>query len=115
MSQNIIYCFSGTGNCLDIAKNIAKALGDTDIVMMRRFPAVTTALKAERVGFVFPCYAGGLPGGVEDYVRSIAIGPDTYTFGVVSFAGYPGIGLKKIHDIIPLAYQGSPTRARASG
>ena len=27
MSQNIIYCFSGTGNCLDIAKNIAKALG----------------------------------------------------------------------------------------
>ena len=104
MSQNIIYCFSGTGNCLDIAKNIAKALGDTDIVMMRRFPAVTTALKAERVGFVFPCYAGGLPGGVEDYVRSIAIGPDTYTFGVVSFAGYPGIGLKKIHDIIPLAY-----------
>ena len=76
MSQNIIYCFSGTGNCLDIAKNIAKALGDTDIVMMRRFPAVTTALKAERVGFVFPCYAGGLPGGVEDYVRSIAIGPE---------------------------------------
>ena len=24
MSKNYIFCFSGTGNCLDIAKNIAK-------------------------------------------------------------------------------------------
>ena len=23
MSENVIFCFSGTGNCLDIAKNIA--------------------------------------------------------------------------------------------
>ena len=35
MSTNLIYCYSGTGNCLDMAKNIAKELGDTDIVMMR--------------------------------------------------------------------------------
>ena len=41
MSTNLIYCYSGTGNCLDMAKNIAKELGDTDIVMMRSFPAVT--------------------------------------------------------------------------
>ena len=26
MSKNIIYCYSGTGNCLDIAKNIAAQL-----------------------------------------------------------------------------------------
>ena len=37
MSSNIIFCYSGTGNCLDLAKNIAKGLGDTDIVMMRTF------------------------------------------------------------------------------
>ena len=40
MSTNIIYCFSGTGNCLDFAKNLAKALGDTDIVMMQKESAL---------------------------------------------------------------------------
>ena len=60
MSENVIFCFSGSGNCLDIAKTIAKKLGDTDIVMMRREPAYTDASHAKRVGFIFPDYAGGL-------------------------------------------------------
>ena len=68
MAENIIYCYSGTGNCLDIAMNIAKELGDTDIVMMRSFPSKTDATEYKRVGFVFPCYGGGLPGMVEDYL-----------------------------------------------
>ena len=90
MSKNVIFCFSGTGNCLDIAKNIARGLGDTDIVMMRRAPAVRDVHEAERVGFVFPCHAGGLPGEVEKFARSLFVSARAYTFGVVSCAGYPG-------------------------
>ena len=104
MSKNYIYCFSGSGNCLDIAKNIAKVLGDTDIVMLRSAPVVTNVCHAERVGFVFPCYAGGLPGRTEEYIRRVAVGANTYRFAVVSYAGYPGIGLKKIDDILGLDY-----------
>jgi len=104
MSKNIIYCYSGSGNSLDIARNIAKQLGDTDIVMMRSFPTVTDASEAERVGFVFPCYAGGLPGNVEQYVRSIHIHPSAYRFAVVTYAGYPGIGLGVVNDIVGLDY-----------
>ena len=104
MSSNLIYCYSGTGNCLDIAKNIAKTLGDTDIVMMRSEPQITMARKAERVGFVFPCYAGGLPGDVEKYVRNVTLSCDTYTFGVVCYAGYPGVGMSIIDDIVDLDY-----------
>ena len=62
MSENIIYCYSGAGHCLDMARKIARVLGDTDIVMMRRFPAKTDATEAKRVGFIFSCMAGGLPG-----------------------------------------------------
>lgn len=104
MSENVIYCFSGTGNCLDMAKNIARELGDTDVVSMRSFPAVTDASAYRRVGFVFPCYGGGLPGNVEQYVRSIHIGPDAYKFAVVQYAGYPGCGLGIIDDIVGLDY-----------
>ena len=104
MSKNVIFCYSGSGNCLDIAKNIAKRLGDTDIVMMRAEPEVKDVRGAKRVGFVFPCYAGGLPGDVEKFVSALRVDPESYTFGVVSYAGYPGVGMAKINAIVPLDY-----------
>ena len=104
MAENIIYCFSGTGNCLDIAKNIARELGDTDIVMMRRAPSVTDATGAKRVGFVFPCYGGGLPGGVEESLKSIQVSADAYKFAVCSCAAYPGTGLATVDTLFGLDY-----------
>ena len=104
MAENIIYCYSATGNCLDMAKNIAKALGDTDIVMMRSFPCRTDTAGAKRVGFIFSCNGGGLPGGVEESVRAVRIAPGTYTFGIVQYAGYMGTGLYRVNMIHKLDY-----------
>lgn len=104
MSENIIFCYSGAGHCLDMAKKIAKALGDTDIVMMRSFPAITDAREAKRVGFIFSCMAGGLPGDVESYVKAIRIAPGAYKFAVEQYAGYLGCGLRKIDEIVHLDY-----------
>ena len=104
MAENIIYCYSGSGHCLSMAKTIAGMLGDTDIVMMRSYPAITDARHAKRVGFIFSCMAGGLPGDVEEYVKAIQIAPDAYKFAVEQFAGYLGCGLRKIDDIVHLDY-----------
>lgn len=104
MSKNVIFCYSGSGNCLDIAKNIASYLTDTDVIMMRSAPVKTDVTDAKRVGFVFPCYAGGLPGDVEKFVSQIKLAPDAYTFGVCSYAGYPGVGLSLIHRLVHLDY-----------
>ena len=32
MSENVIFCYSGTGNCLDMAKTIARELGDLSLI-----------------------------------------------------------------------------------
>ena len=104
MAENIIYCYSGSGHCLSMAKSIAQKLGDTDIVMMRSFPAVTDARGAKRVGFVFSCMAGGLPGKMEEYVRALQISPDSYTFAVEQYAGYLGCGMHKLDEIVHLDY-----------
>ena len=113
MSSNIIYCYSGGGNCLDMAKNIARELGDTDIVMMRSFPVKTDARGAKRVGFLFPCYGGGLPAGVEGYMKAIQVSPDSYTFGIVQCAGYMGTGLYTLNQIHKLDYWNSMTHQSA--
>ena len=87
-----------------MAKNIAKSLGNTDIIMMRRYPAVTDVREAKRVGFIFPCYGGGLPGHVERYLHDIKVSPDAYTFGIAQCAAYKGEGLSKLNALIPLDY-----------
>ena len=104
MSENIIYCYSGSGNCLNMAKLIASDLGDTDIVMMRSKPEITDASAYKCVGFVFPCYGGGLPGDTESFIKELKISSDAYKFGVVQYAGYMGCGLHKIDEAVSLDY-----------
>ena len=104
MHKNVIFCFSGTGNCLDLAKNVARGLGGADIVMLRKTPAVTDVREAERVGFVFPCYGGGAPEDVLEYARTIRVGKDAYTFAACLCSAYAGTGLYELNKIIPLKY-----------
>lgn len=104
MAQNIIYCFSGTGNCLDLAKNIAKELGDTDVVMMRKKPVVTDARGYKKVGFVFPCYGGGAPKDVLEYAKQIQVSSIAYVFAVSQSASYAGTGLAELNKIHKLEY-----------
>ncbi len=104
MSKNIIFVFSGTGNCLDIAKNIGEGLGSAEIVRIKKGMKVPPLSEAERVGFVFPCYAGGAPEDVFDFAKTIKLRPGIYTFGVTSCAAYKGTGLAKLNKIIPLKY-----------
>ena len=104
MSKNVIFCYSGTGNCLDMAKNIARVLGDTDIIMLRTAPAVTDVRDAERVGFVFPCYGGGAPVDFLEHVKELMLRRDTYTFAVSQSSSYAGTGLYELNKIIPLSY-----------
>ena len=104
MHKNVIFCFSGTGNCLDLAKNIAHDLGGADIVMMRKAPEITDVRGAERLGFVFPCYGGGAPADMLAYAKTLQVSPDSYVFGISQSASYAGTGLHELNKIIPLNY-----------
>ena len=104
MHKNVIFCYSGTGNCLDLAKNIAAGIGGADIIMMRRKPEITDVTEAECVGFVFPCYGGSAPEDFMYYASLIKVSPDAYTFGISQSAAYAGTGLSRLNLIVPLRY-----------
>lgn len=104
MHENIIFFWSGTGNCLDMAKNIAAALGGADLISLRKRPAITDVRGAKRVGFVFPCHGGGAPKDFLTHAALLQVSPESYTFGVSQSASYPGIGLSDLNRIIPLDY-----------
>lgn len=78
----MIFYFSGTGNSLYVAQELATALGDTlyDMTSSKPLPMLTND---ESVGFVFPIYAWGLPRVVESFVKQLsnACG-ERYVYGV---------------------------------
>jgi ferredoxin len=100
MEKNLILYFSGTGNSLAAAKRIAKEIGDTDIRAMATYPDPEG--EYERVGFVFPCYAAGLPRFVNDYIEKLdteKLVSDFY-FAVETYGGWPGNSNTQLNKIL---------------
>ncbi|HAM68008.1 MAG TPA: hypothetical protein DCP68_00115 [Ruminococcus sp.] len=85
----MIFYFTGTGNSLAVAKQLAlegEAL--IDMAKARNSGQFTyVRQKKERVGFVFPVYCGTLPTVVYDFVQSLDLQGKGYTFAVVTCGG----------------------------
>jgi len=84
-----IYYFSGTGNSLNIAREIAAGLSDTKLVPMSKTINSDIDLSADRIGLVFPVYMWGAPLIVCDFISKLKKS-DKYFFSVVTYGGSPG-------------------------
>ena len=84
--MNIIYVFSGTGNSLAAAKKIAEELENCEIRLMRKaLDGSSPSLPpCDTIGFVFPCFAWGMPNMVCDFIKSGGFNKDAYFFTVVT-------------------------------
>ena len=86
MSKNIILVFSGTGNSLWTAKEIAKELGDCEIATMGSNGMTSLPSGYDSIGFVYPTYAGGMPRRVKEYVSRLDLqnNKNAYFFAVAT-------------------------------
>lgn len=87
--KTIIYWFSGTGNSLAVAKELAKQCGDAELVPMAK-AIRNPPLSAERIGLVFPVYGWGPPALVARFIEKLNAAPDSYIFSVITYAGSQG-------------------------
>ncbi len=97
--KTIIYWFSGTGNSLAIARDLAAALGDAELIPMARSGAGPRP-SAGKIGFVFPVYAFGLPGIVREFLRRLPVDPAAYYFTVADCAGSAGAPHRQAEHIL---------------
>lgn len=79
--MNRIFCFSGTGNSMYVARLLAGALGDTEIdVLAGECLLEPSAFEAgagvavERVVWVFPTYSWGVPPVVARFIERASLG-----------------------------------------
>ncbi len=95
-----IFYFTGTGNSLAVAKEIADELNDTELISI---PAVINGeIKSDTtfVGLVFPVYMWGMPHMVVEFVAKISLTEDQYVFAVTTCAGMPGETLLQLKRML---------------
>ena len=100
--KNILYCFTGTGNSLATAKNMAARIsGTTEIRFMCPHGNNRHAdTDADRVGFIFPVHVWGVPEIVRRYIDAVPLSPQTYLFAVATCGGTPGGTLGQLKSIV---------------
>ena len=96
-----IFYFSATGNSLEIARKIAKELGDCVIKpMVTQAPGEAVGGPGESVGFIFPVFYNGLPRLVKRFIEKLPIYPGTYCFAIANSGGTRANPLGMLKDVL---------------
>ncbi len=107
--NNEIYYFSGTGNTLTVAREIAKRLNAKLIPIPRVMNMDKIYISAQTMGIVFPSYLGvvsGMPLMIERFIKKIANINSLHIFAVCTCGGYENVNalpsLSKLKNSIRL-------------
>jgi len=92
--KTVIYYFTGTGNSLQVAKDIAEELGDTKLISI----AKGKIEKSDRTGIVFPIHGWGVPLIVTNFLKKLT--PNNYTFAVATCSGCVAAALPKVKKLL---------------
>jgi len=85
----MIFYFSGTGNTLWVARQIAKVTGDNLVNIadeLRREPQTYTLSEGERLGFCFPTHGWQPPRIVRDFIRrsTFVVQPSSFIWALTT-------------------------------
>jgi formate hydrogenlyase subunit 6/NADH:ubiquinone oxidoreductase subunit I len=86
-----LYYFTGTGNCLAVARQMGRKLGADIRPIVSSFADLGPDIRHHEVGIVFPAYLAalhGVPLIVERFVQRLASNPPARVFAVCTCGGY---------------------------
>ena len=95
-----IFYFTGTGNSLIIARELAKRLEATLVPIASAREVSSVLTDAELVGIVFPNYYGDIPPLVRAFAEHLVVHEKTRIFAVCTYGGGPGKTFKSLEEIL---------------
>jgi ferredoxin len=99
--KTVIYYFTGTGNTLAVARDLAQELSDTELIPVPKVmdqPEVTA--DADAVGIAFPVYFFNMPGIVREFVQNCKFTNTQYIFGIATCGQGPGPALFELKALL---------------
>jgi len=100
MSTIEVYYFSGTGNSLAVAKDIATQLNATLLPVLPLMNQETIKTKAKTIGIVFPIYDFKAPPLIDTFIKKLPNLKNTYLFAVCTYGVRPLNTMKKLQKTI---------------
>lgn len=99
--KTTIFYFTGTGNTLAVARELARELGDTVLVPIpKMMDQEEIVADADAVGIAFPVYFLNMPGIVQDFVKKLRFNGKPYIFGIADCGELPGPALYNLKALI---------------
>jgi len=96
IEKNTILYFSGTGNSLQVAKDIGNLMNFDLLKLTLLRGEENILITANIIGVVFPVYYAHLPLIVEEIVKKLKLNKNVYVFAVATNGGGPATVLKKL-------------------
>lgn len=96
--MNNIYYFTGTGNSLQIAEDLAEKIGDCIIEKIAGYDGKKVDGKV--LCIVYPVYNWGIPLIIRDFLNKLNVSEDTMIYAVANCGGLPGRALDMADDIL---------------
>lgn len=100
--KNVIFYFTGTGNSLKIARELAAGLEGSEVRSMALHGDTEIDESCESIGFVFPTYYLGAPLRVEQFIKQLQI-PDQcspYFYAVTNYGNMTGYAIPQVHELL---------------
>jgi Pyruvate/2-oxoacid:ferredoxin oxidoreductase delta subunit/flavodoxin len=96
--KTCIYTFSGTGTALAISDQVSALVGDSSVELIPKLLLNSAGkdiiTEAQKIGFVFPNYFGGMPGAVKEFIGKLNVDNIQYIFAIVCAGGGQGYSIK---------------------
>jgi ferredoxin len=96
--KNVLFYFSATGNCLQVARDIAEEVGECEVLNLAEYDT-GNRIAAERVGFIFPVYYWGIPNIVGEFLKKLEFESSPYLFAIATCGHTFGASLNQINDL----------------
>jgi ferredoxin/flavodoxin len=100
--DNIVFCFSGTGNCLKVAKTIVKELGNGEIVSMAKPEKYSLTKQYGTIGFIYPTYFMKMPKKTVEFISNLSVrnNKGAYYYVIATCGGYEGGAIYQMHELM---------------
>lgn len=96
--MNSIYYFTGTGNSLQIAEDLAEKIGECSVNKIAGYNG--EKIDGEVLGIVYPVYNWGIPLIIRDFLNKLNVSESTMIYAVADCGGLPGKALDMTDDIL---------------
>lgn len=95
-----VFYFSGTGNSLFLAKEIAKKLEGSVQAMAAYRQKEKIKLECDILGLVFPIYYADLPNMIVDFTQKLQFPKNCYIFAAATYGGAKGNSSKHLEKLL---------------